>query len=98
MKWNVIGRIGAEDPEAVILNRQISDLDRFRADALSPRPPSNKFFRANDAVNEALRREYLLRRDIVSYLRRRQSPRLASEESAVKALDALLTERNGHRK
>src|SRR5690349_9064659 len=83
----------AEQNMVAVLNRRIADLAKFRAAATSDTPPSNRFFSKEDAVNEALRRELMLRVDIARFQKLK-----AEEVPEVIAVRKLLDERGGHRR
>lgn len=107
MDWTAISSI---DPGAFSLplqraldplNRRIKALLEFRAAAAGPNPPSNKFFRPGDAINEALRRELLLRGDIKRFYARAGAEAAAADvqanDEAAAVVRSLLTARGGHR-
>jgi hypothetical protein len=96
MDWQPLPTIDFPDKTAANLRKQLADLEEFRAQVLSPKPPAAHFYAGDDAVNEALRRELVLRLDIADYLRRRGRDDSA-EAAATAAVRKVLDEREGHR-
>jgi hypothetical protein len=96
MEWLPLPIIEPVDKTARNLAKQIADLETFRADATSSTPPTGRFYTGEDAINEALRRELILRIDIARYLRGNGKD-IASDTAAVNQVRNILDDREGHR-
>ncbi|HVS73141.1 MAG TPA: hypothetical protein VHQ47_17935 [Phycisphaerae bacterium] len=96
MDWIPLAPITAPDKTAAILNRQIADLQKFRADALTANPKPGKFYQGAEAIDEALRRELILRIDIAQYRNAKNAPDPAND-AAIVAVRKTLDDREGHR-
>ena len=96
MDWLQLPTIDGGDKTAANLRKQVADLEAFRTAALSPTPPVGQFYAGEEAVNEALRREYLLRIDIERYLKSAGQDTSAIS-STVAQVRQILDERGGHR-
>jgi hypothetical protein len=96
MDWIPLVAIAATDKTAAILNRQITDLEKFRADAVSPSPKAGRFYTGEGAIDEALRRELILRIDIARYHNAKGAPD-AANDAAILTVRKTLDEREGHR-
>lgn len=96
MEWLPLPIIEPADRTARNLAKQIADLEAFRAEATSPTPPAGRFYSGDEAVNEALRRELVLRLDIVRYLASKERD-AAAERAAAGQVRGILDDREGHR-
>ena len=96
MDWMPLPEIIGTDKMAACLRRQILDLEKFRADTVSPAPPRGRFYVGEEAVNEALRRELILRIDIARYLSGRGTPP-DEQDVTIAQVRKMLDDREGHR-
>lgn len=96
MEWLPLPTIEPVDKTAKNLAQQVADLATFRAEVLSEKPPAGHFYVGEEAVNEALRRELLLRLDIVRYLSLKGRD-FTGEQAAAEQVRATLDQREGHR-
>jgi hypothetical protein len=96
MEWLPLPAIEPADKTARNLAKQITDLSTFRAQVASPKPPAGHFYTGEEAVNEALRRELVLRLDIVRYLAGKGLDP-AAEKAAADQVRTILDDREGHR-
>lgn len=95
MEFSKLVRHTDDSINARILNRQMDDLDKFRTMVASGKT-SGQFFDAEDAHNEALRREVMQRHRNVNHLTEIKHD-AAAEHAALKTTHDLLTKRGGHR-
>jgi hypothetical protein len=96
MDWLPLPTIEPVDRTAKNLAQQVADLQTFRAEAVSDKPPVGRFYIGEEAVNEALRRELILRLDIARYLASKgRDP--APEKAASAQVRQILDDRDGHR-
>lgn len=100
MEWSTINPLKTDGlnvrdhAQARILNRQIYDLKQYRAAAVGGiKPPFGAG--PGTAIDEALRRELILRHDIERFnaARKQSDP---ANATALEAVRALLTERGTH--
>jgi hypothetical protein len=96
MEWLALPVISPSDKIARNLVQQILDLEKFRAQATSAKPPASTWYTGEEAVNEALRRELLLRLDIADYLAKKGGD-AAAEKAAAGRVRKILDDREGHR-
>jgi hypothetical protein len=96
MEWLPLPTIDPTDKTARNLAKQVTDLEAFRAEVTSPTPPAGHFYTGEEAINEALRRELILRLDIARYLTRKGRD-AATETATAAQVRTILDDREGHR-
>jgi hypothetical protein len=97
MQWTVLDPLPFNHRLAVSFNRRIEALITFRAAADVKAAPGNRFYRPGEAVDEALRRELLLRTQIQAFLLAHNFDGAAANAAAAAAVRAELTNRGAHR-
>lgn len=105
MQWSQLKVPQGLTPRAEdMLARQIATQEAFRRavetfETTGKPPAGNRFFTprtVDEAINEALRRELFIRRDMVQLLRDSGKPH-QTEAQALQAVHDALTRRDGHR-
>lgn len=95
MDWSKLDPIPGDGRGAAILNRHLKDLADFR-ERVDSGKAVGQFYAAQDAIDEALRRELVIRSDIAVYLTQKKIDGSANA-AALAAVRTLLDEREGHR-
>jgi hypothetical protein len=97
VNWIELPTIEPNDKTAKNLAKQVADLETFRAEVTSPTPPAGHFYSGDEAINEALRRELILRMDIARY-HQRKGENVTADTAAVAQVRKILDDREGHRR
>jgi hypothetical protein len=95
-QWPLIQPLNLPGKAGAIIDRQMAEITEFRK-LVDAGKAVGKFFVRDEGINEALRRELVIRTEAITYaLARKQDPQPFIAAAA--AVRALLDERDGHRR